>query len=59
MHTMLIQRMLHHLKNSSSHIILLSGKSSGSRTLAKMVAVLKNLVFIELGTNTNASVFVE
>jgi len=59
MHTMLLQRILHNLKNSGSHIILLSGKASGSKTLAKIIASLRNLVYIELGTNTNPAVFIE
>lgn len=48
-----IHKMLHLVKNTPSHFVFISPKKSGSRSIAKIVAYLKNLTYIELGTALN------
>jgi hypothetical protein len=43
---------MHFTYKIPSNILFISnGKKSGARTIAKSVALLKNLTYIELGTN--------
>ncbi len=49
--TFLIQKILHLIKSNPSNIIFVTTKKTGSRTIAKLVALLKNLTYLELGTN--------
>ena len=42
----IMQNFIHLLKKSQSHFLFISDKKSGSRSMIKMVAHLKNLTYI-------------
>lgn len=49
-HAKILQKLYWAMKGSNSHVILISGTRSGSRTLAKMTAWLIGIGNIEIAT---------
>ncbi len=49
----LVQRMVHQLARAGAHVLMLSNQMFQVKQIVKIVAALRNIAYIELGTKIN------